>query len=311
MPARPVGTVAAMNRTRRSPAASRRTATLLALALALLAFPAGAQVGNVGEEGLLGGILGGGGGLLGPVTVNGSAVSASLGIGDLRVDVGITFEQVVGLTPANLGLSARLLSPTEVLTRLNHPLLSAPIALPLVIVVEPPATGGLSFSGVAAIDVHTHNLSFTVDSPLRLYKAPAGGRFVDVTESMGMGSYRARGSIGGFSEFLIVVDLRPTDDAVEAKLDRLDTLLADFAELMPGELASVLAGQAGAIRAAWGAGDAMGAIDATNTFASAVQATAGNPLPNVWRSSRDLTNVAGELRAAAATLRFSLNLAAG
>jgi len=32
-------------------------------------------------------------------------------------------------------------------------------------------------------------------------------------------------------------------------------------------------------------------------------------VPNVWRSARDLDNTAGNLRAAAGTLRFSLALA--
>lgn len=244
------------------------------------------------------------------VTVSGSTASTTVAIGSLRLDVTITFEQVVGLTPSSLGLSARLVDPSELAGRLTDPATTLAAGLPLIVRIEPPPSSGLSFSGLASIDVHTHNLEFVPDCPLRLYKAPLGGTFVDVTESMGQGSYRARGSTGGFSEFLIVADLRPDAVAVEEKLDALDSLLAAHAAAIPAQLEAALLDQAAVIRAAWGAGDVMGAIDAVNGFAAAVQATAGNPLPNVWRSSRDIANVAGELRAAAATLRFSLNLAA-
>jgi hypothetical protein len=39
-----------------------------------------------------------------------------------------------------------------------------------------------------------------------------------------------------------------------------------------------------------------------------VVANSGSAIPNVWRSSRDLVNAAGLLRAAGETLRFSLGL---
>ena len=244
------------------------------------------------------------------VTVNGSTATTTVALGDLRLDVSITFEQVVGLTPSSLGLSARLVTPAELVGRFGDPDIALAAGLPLVVRIEPPASSGLSFSGVAAIDVHTHDLEFVPDCPLRLYKAPLGGTFVDITESMGQGSYRARGSTGGFSELLIVADLRPDAVAVEEKIDALDALLAAHAESIPDDLEAAFLDQAAVIRAAWNAGEVMAAIDAVNDFAAAVQATAGNPLPNVWRSARDIANVAGDLRSAATTLRFSLNLAA-
>jgi hypothetical protein len=249
--------------------------------------------------------------VIGPVTVNGSSASTTVSLGSLHVDLAITFEQVVGLTPASLGLSARLLTAAELASRVADPRVGLAAGLPLVVRIEPPAAGGLSFSGVASVDVHTHNLEFTANSPLRLYKAPLGGTFADVTESMGMGSYRARGSVGGFSELLIVADLRPSPVAVDDKLARLQALVESNRSRMPAALADAFDDQLAEVEAAWEAGDVHGAIAELNAFSAAVQSVAGNPLPNVWRSSRDLTNVAGELRAAATTLRFSLNLAAG
>lgn len=246
-----------------------------------------------------------------PVTIDGNKASVTLGAGGVSVDVSITFEQVVGLTAANLGISARLVSPAELVGRLpDATLTSLPAGFPLLVSVEPPSSGGLSFSGLTSIELHTHDLSFLADSPLRLFKAPAGGAFADVTESIGMGSYRARGSTGGFSELLIIADLRGDADVVEAKLDLLDATFAagssSIAPAVRGDLQSSLL----AIRAAWDSGDVRGAIAAATSFGDAVKAAAnaGN-VPNVWRSARDLQNVAGNLRADAGTLRFSLALA--
>ncbi len=265
------------------------------LALALLPTAAGAQLLPAGPK----------------VTIDGNRATVTLGAGGVSVDLAITFEQVVGLTAANLGISARLASPAELAGRLpDGALTSLPAGFPLLVTVEPPSSGGLSFSGVAGVEVHTHDLSFTADSPLRLFKAPVGGAFADVTESMGMGSYRARSTGGGFSQFLILADLRSDSDVVEQKLDQLDAAFARGAGAIPPSVSGVLQSALDAIRAEWDGGDVRGAIAAAEDFAAAVKAAAdAGSVPNVWRSARDLDNVAGNLRAAAGTLRFSLSLA--
>jgi len=266
-----------------------------ALLASLLPAAAGAQLAPVGPT----------------VTIDGNKASVTLAAGGVSVDLTLTFEQVVGLNAANLGISARVVSPSELVGRMpDATLTSLPAGFPLMVTVEPPATGGLSFSGVTNVEVHTHDLSFTADSPLRLFKAPIGGAFADITESMGMGSYRARGSSGGFSQFLIVADLRSDSDVVERKLDALDAAFAKGAGAIPASVRGVLQSSLGAIRTAWNGGDVRGAISTAETFAAAVKTAAdGGSVPNVWRSARDLDNVAGNLRAAAGTLRFSLALA--
>ncbi len=125
-----------------------------------------------------------------------------------------------------------------------------------------------------------------------------------------MGSYRARGSTGGFSQFLIIADLRGDADVVEAKLDLLDATFAAGSSSIAPTVRGNLQSSLNAIRAAWNSGDVRGAMTAATSFGDAVKAAAnaGN-MPNVWRSARDLQNVAGNLRAAAGTLRFSLALA--
>lgn len=277
---------------RRLVAAALPVAALLA---SLLPAAAGAQLAAVGPT----------------VTIDGNKAAVTLAAGGVSVDLTLTFEQVVGLNAANLGISARVVSPSELVGRMpDAALTSLPAGFPLMVTVEPPATGGLSFSGVTGVEVHTHDLSFTADSPLRLFKAPIGGPFADITESMGMGSYRARGSSGGFSQFLIVADLRSDSDVVERKLDALDAAFAKGAGAIPASVRGVLQSSLGAIRTAWNGGDVRGAISAAETFAAAVKTAAdAGSVPNVWRSARDLDNVAGNLRAAAGTLRFSLALA--
>ena len=71
-------------------------------ALALLPAAAGAQLLPAGPK----------------VTIDGNRATVTLGAGGVSVDLAITFEQVVGLTAANLGISARLVSPAELAGRL-------------------------------------------------------------------------------------------------------------------------------------------------------------------------------------------------
>lgn len=246
-------------------------------------------------------------------TVNGNdvtfGVSLPLGIG---ADVSLHFEQVVGLSVANLGLSAVPVNPLDpgLLTRLGGVLsgLSVPAAFPLMLRIEPPASGGLSFSGTVSIDLHTHNLNFVPLTPLRLFAAPLGGRFEDITQSVGMGSYRVCGTKGSFSEFLILVDLRPVDRVIRAKFTRLEGLLSDNgASIAPAVLADLNSLEQDA-RTAYQGGSVLTAVQKLEDFIALVKSHSGADIPDVWRSSGDLVNVAGLLRATAGTLRFSLNM---
>ena len=238
----------------------------------------------------------------------GPTYSTTLAVGALQVELSLQFEQAIGATAENLGVSARLVSATELIGRLPAGV-SVPSGLPVLVAIEPPASGALTFTGPATIELHTHALSYS--PTLLLFKSSDGGPFRDITQSVGMGSHRVRGSSGGFSEFLILVDPRPPASVVDGKLQRLAALLAEHEEAMPPEVADALAARLLAAQSAWSLGNALGAIAEVNAFSEAVQAASGGSIPNVWRSSRDLVNVAGELRAAAGTLRFSLSLAGG
>lgn len=244
------------------------------------------------------------------ITVNDSSVSAtvSLPLG-LGADVILSFEDVTGLSLASLGISAKVVSIWDLATLLTRlPDGSLANGFPVLLRIAPPAAGGLSFRGVANLEIHTHNLNFTLGCPLRIFTAHYGEPFRDVTVSMGAGSYRARGTMGGFSEFLILVDLRPVNRVIDGKLDRLEELLDDYTGSMPSPLYDDLEARLEAARDDYERGATAAAIEEVDGFIALVQAHSGTDIPNVWRAARDVDNVAGYLRAAAMTLRFSLDL---
>lgn len=226
--------------------------------------------------------------------------------GDIGCDLDLTFEQSLGLTADSLGISAKLVDPTNLnlINRLPSSV-SVPTAFPVLIAVEPPATGPLAFSGVVSLDLHTHNLSYTTNSPLRFFAAESGKPFQDITTSIGLGSFRTGGSKGGFSEFLVVADIRPVDAVIQDKFQKLQATL-DASTMIPAAILTSLQTQLTAAKNSYLAGDALGASDKVQQFADTVRQDSGAAIPDVWRSARDVTNVAGNLRSGAATLKFSL-----
>jgi hypothetical protein len=265
---------------------------LAGIALSLAAFGASPAAGEILE-----------------LEIDGSTASAVVTLaGGLGLDLEIGFEEVLGLSPESLGVSVGVLTPVDLSGRLPSGV-SLPLAFPVVVRVEPPPDGPLAFEGVAHVELHTHNLSFAANTPLRLFRARDGGPFVDVTESMGMGSYRVRGSTGGFSEFVIVADTRPAASVIRSKYERLEWIL-DEAALEPA-VAAALQGRIDASWSAYAARAYPAAVRELDAFVDLVETHSGAAIPDVWRSSGDLANPAGELRAAAATLRLSLNLATG
>lgn len=243
-----------------------------------------------------------------PVAVNTSGNTANVVIGlpgSTLAEVSLSFEDASGLNASSIGVSAERISISDpaLLARLpDINLLQPSASLPVLITIEPPRQGGLSFRGVGRLEVHTHALAYTIGSSFRLLKAPLGGSFRDITDEIAQGSVRARGTYGGFSQFLIVTDLRATDDVIDVKIDALRTRIASlptgerpaFAALLDEIESSVADGEFDA---------ALAAIDA---FRSRAATRGGQQLANEWRATRDAVNQAGELVAGAATLRFSV-----
>ena len=246
------------------------------------------------------------------LVISGNQATANLDLPGVTADLALSFEQVVGLSAANLGLSAQLVDPRDpsLISRLPPGgLASVPGAFPVLVRVQPPPSGALSFSGVYSFSIHTPNLEFVAGTPLRLFSAEDGAAFSDISDAMGSGSYRVRGTKGTFSEFLIVADGRPQASVVNQKFDAVEGLLSTYAAAIPGSLRIDLEQRVQAARSAYHAGDVAGAIKDVDGFAATVLSNSGTAIPNVWRASGDLADVAGLLRAAAATLRFSLSLA--
>lgn len=243
------------------------------------------------------------------VEVDGNVVTADIDISGVKADVTITFDQAIGLSAQSIGLSASLVDITDpaLLARLPAAGMGIPAAFPLKLTIEPPDHLGLSFTGTAVVEIHTHALTLVTNSPLRLLKAPLGGDFIDVTESLAAGSVRSRGRTGGFSEFVIGIETRPHTTVAAAKLNALEVELAS--PTLSTAVRTELLGYFDAAEAAVLNADYVGAVGHLQDLIEAVDGYQGSEIPNVWRASRDLDNLAGRLMAGARSAIFNLRMA--
>ena len=238
------------------------------------------------------------------VAIDGDVAHIGIGTAGAEIaDVTLEFDDPTGLSAENLGVAAQLVSPTDaaLLARLPGSLTSIDGSFPLLITIEPPA-GGLSFERVAKVEVHTHALPYTYGSSYRLFKAPLGGAFRDITTQVAQGSVRARGTTGGFSQFLVLADVRPTGTVVSEKLSRLQALIA----MLPVSEAAPLEAHRAAAQAAVGDGRHDDAIAHLDALAARVSERAGSAIPQVWTAGGGSQNHAGELLAGAGTAKFSI-----
>lgn len=242
-----------------------------------------------------------------PVQITVAGDTATAVIGDPAnpiADVTLAFENVSGLSAASLGLSARLVSVADpaLLSRLaDAQLQQLDGAFPLLLTIEPPTTGGLRFRTVRA-EIHTHALVYTPGTSYRLFKAPLGGAFKDISDEIAEGSVRARGTTGGFSQFLVLLDLRPTGNVIAEKIAALRTRVST----LPGVERPILGQYIDDAEAAVAAGDYAAALYSVSLITQRAQARAGQGLLDQWRATRNADNQAGDLIAGAATLKFSI-----
>lgn len=156
------------------------------------------------------------------VSVSGNVATARIDLPtqQMLAEVILTFDDSTGLSVSSLGISAQRvdISDPKLLTRLPDGSLEQLSALfPLMVTIEPPKSGGLSFQRTVHVEIHTHALTYSAGSQLRLFKAPLTGSFRDITTEIAPGSVRARGTTGGFSQFLVLADLRSTSDVLTGK----------------------------------------------------------------------------------------------
>jgi hypothetical protein len=240
-------------------------------------------------------------------TITGNSLAVPLSVGGLLANLNLTFENVTHLNLLNLGLSVRLVTflDTSLRARLP-PTVSLPVGLPIVVKIEPTAAGGLTFNGLVTLQMVS--LSLPTTSNLALYGAPVGGSFTDLTDVEGDTTYRVMGTRGGFSEFVVVVDRTPVAQAVSGKLDALSVILTTNAAAIAPPVRTELTTELAALRAHVTAGELSAAILEVDAFLATAERHSGAEIPDVWSAAHDRVDVAGQLRAAGRTLRYSLNL---
>lgn len=245
-----------------------------------------------------------------PVTVNvtgNTAVARILSpLGAVLGDVTLTFDDASGLSGASLGIRAELVNPDDIALLQRLPsanLVRIPTTLPLLVTIEPPVNGGLSFRRTGRYQLHTHALVYSAGSNLRVFKAQLGAPFRDTTEEIASGSVRANSRYGGFSQFLVAIDLRSTSSVVDEKIAFLRGRIAMLPKREQGELTKLLNTAESAI----GSRKFSTAITAIDSFTARVTSRAGTWIADEWRATRNVENDAGELLAGAATLKFSVN----
>lgn len=239
------------------------------------------------------------------VSVSGNVAIAQIGTATLPLaEVTLTFDDASNLTPASLGLSAKLvdLQDPQLLARLPDPSLNKlDSALPLLVTIQPPVAGGLTFHRTGRYELHTHQLAYSLGSDYRVFKAPVGGAFRDTTEEIAQGSVRARSRYGGFSQFLVLVDLRGTGTVIAEKI----TWMRNRVATLPAAEQPVFSSQLDTIESAVASHDYATALTAVDALSARAQADAGTALLDTWRAG-GADNQAGDLIAGAATLKFSI-----
>lgn len=246
------------------------------------------------------------------VTITGDTARADINLaapgGPYTAELVIEFRDPVNLTPACLGISATALDAAGIAAvnaRLPGPGLAIDPAFPVLVTVEPPPACGLSFRGEYRLSLRTTNLVFVAPSAYRLYKAPVGGGFADLTAAVEPGSVRARAAGGSFSEFVFVADatqdyatqLQAAYLALEERLDDPEIGVTAMTTLLNDLEAS---------QAAAAVGDYPAAIAAMLRLDGHAQAFSDDGVPGRWRAQRDLDNIEGDLLGRSANVRFLL-----
>jgi hypothetical protein len=261
------------------------------------------------------------------VTIDGDTAYATISLTDdnnvtYEADVTIVFDAPLNLSAPSLNLTAELVDPNDLSRFCALPVLcgiSIDPAFPVMITVEPldipwlftsgfdgneTGAGTLSFINTYEFEVHTHDLVYQPGSQYRLFKAPLGEQFSDVTNDVLSGSVRARGRHGAFSQFMVVKDSRLQLTVALEKILALNVriLAAAINDLLRGDLLGLLA-QVNALVVLGLVGPALDILDELIAY---LEVHAGIDIANEWRAERDVVNDAGEMLGLAYTLRFTL-----
>ncbi len=228
--------------------------------------------------------------------------------GEISLRARVIFEGVQRVDLEGFDISAELVDPrVELVDRLPSSV-TVPAEFPVLIHVDAGANVNQAFRGTVLFEIITDNLAFSEAIPLRLFKAPDGGAFSDVTETYGLGSLRVRAAGGRFSEFVVAADLRPINAVAAGKFVRLLAILTENENSVSSELFAELSGRLQTAHLAFESGNMFAATATLNQFRSIVSKASGRGVPDIWHVSGDRVNVAGELDGLARTLLYSLEL---
>jgi hypothetical protein len=219
----------------------------------------------------------------------------------------LTFESPIGLTAANLNISAQIISPTDPALQARLPgggQVAVPAGYPVMISINPPTSGGFEFINTAKVELYTTTLSFNSAIPYRLYKAPPGGMFYDITEDVIAGSIRCRSRTGGFSDFIMVVDSRNLLEIIQDKFAFLEARAGDD-DIDPLTSAALQLDIDESLEE-FLEGDYEDARTELDDLELRVNTAAGVTIPNRWIAGGSLDNVAGSLEAEAIALDYAL-----
>lgn len=245
--------------------------------------------------------------------VDGNVFSARIELpAGIDAELTLRFEEVWGLSEEALGISARLASPVDpdLLSRLPQGALAIPAAFAVVVTVAPPPGGGLSFRGLAELGLYTHALEYAPDTPLRLFAAPPGGTFQDITARMSSGSYRTGGAMPDFAgEYIILSDLRAVLFKVDEQLAALEATLEAHQPAIQAEIVPILQQSLADVHSQIELGNLLEAGVEVVNFLLAVESYSGDEIPDRWLSWAGGSNAAGDLRAVASALSFALEQA--
>jgi hypothetical protein len=277
------------------------------------------------------------------VTVDGDTAHADISLTDASghtyaAEVIIQFDTPHNLTPEALNLTAEIVDPAAInATRMPQgdscllvlcpcpdpvdnvcpPPTVAP-DFPVMVTIEPislpwlfysgfdggdAGNGELSFQNTYQVEIHTHDLEYSDDTLYRLFKAPVDGDFEDVTTEVAMGSFRARGRGGAFSQFLIAIDPRDANNVANIKLGALTTriLAAALADGLRLDLLGLVAKVEALLLV-----DIVGALNVLDQLIGTIELDAGVSIPNIWDASHTAPNDAGEMDSLAQSARFSM-----
>jgi hypothetical protein len=248
------------------------------------------------------------------LTISGNQAQGTISLpGGIAADLTITFENPTGLTATALEATAQVVNPLDAALLARMPAdTSIPSEFPVLVHIGPSASSTLTFRSVATVALHTANLEYDTGAPCALVKAHDGGSFIDIITWDGSGSYRVIGSGGDFSEFLIVRDARGIDDVILGKFDALQATLTAHAGELPFLVATTLQTRLTAARTLYLAGSLLPAVSKLTSFTAYVVSHTGSDIPGTWEAADPgQINVAGLLRSAADTLKFSIDRKAG